>query len=262
MSKKTQKELAFLRDLSVDADWTARFTDIFDKSYKFTDEESILYLNAGTGNHVLALREQLKDDVEIFGITEDEELTVIAAAKANAVNAIVGFSSFIPPDRYDLVVADASFVRSDRLEDFLTETIELSDNRVVFFLPTAGSFGEIFSMLWEVCLDADLIERSGAIEKFIKQIPTVWQVEEIAKQAGLKKLKSNTSVEIFEYDDGNEFVNSILGSDFLLPVWFEFLEESEKEQVKKRLALTIDENRDSLTFRFTVKATIIGGKKI
>lgn len=259
---KTQKELAFLRDLSVDADWTARFTDIFDKSYDFTDEESVLYINAGTGNHVLALRERLKEDVEIFGITENEDLTIIAAAKANATKVNVGFSSFIPPDRYDLVVADASFVRSDGLEKFITEAIELSENRVVFYLPTAGSFGEIFSFLWEVCLSADLIDRSGAVEDLIKEIPTVALVEEIAAGAGLKQIKSNTSAEVFEYEDGTEFVNSVLVADFLLPGWFGFLEEEEKEQVKERLAQTIDENRDSMTFRFTVKATIFGGKKL
>ena len=105
---KTQKELAFLRDLSVDKKWTARFIEHFDKNYKFTKEESILYINAGTGNHVLALREKLKDDVEIYGVTENEDLTIIAAAKADALKAIVGFSTFPPPDRYDLVIADAS----------------------------------------------------------------------------------------------------------------------------------------------------------
>ena len=45
----------------------------------------------------------LKSDVEIFGVTENEDLTVIASAKAAAIKSNVGFSSLIPPDRYDLV---------------------------------------------------------------------------------------------------------------------------------------------------------------
>ncbi|MEZ5425035.1 MAG: hypothetical protein R2747_02115 [Pyrinomonadaceae bacterium] len=258
---KTQKELAFLRDLSVEPEWTARFTETFDKSYEFTDEESVLYVNAGAGNHVLALREKLKDEVEIFGVTENEELTQIAQAKAKAVKADVGFSSLIPPEHFDLVIADASFVPPDQLPVFLKETVGLAENRVVFFLPTRGSFGEVFSMLWEVCLSEDLIERSGAVEDLITGIPTVSEVEEMAQSAGLKQLKSNTTIEVFEFEDGEEFVNSVLVADFLLPVWFGFLRQEEKEEVRKKLSRTIDENRDSLSFRFTVKATIFGGKK-
>lgn len=258
---KTQKELAFLRDLSVDEEWTARFTENFDKNYKFTDEESVLYLNAGTGNHVLALREKLDDKIEIFGVTEDEDLTIIAKAKAEATKADVGFSTFVPPDRYDLVIADASFILPDKLKEFLEEAIELSEKQVAFFLPTSGSFGEVFSMLWEVLISEDLIERSGAAESLIEEIPTVSAVEEIAKNAGLKKLKTKTDLEIFEFENGEEFVNSTLISDFLMPHWFDFLDKEETESVKKRLAKTIDENRDDMTFRFTVKATMIGGEK-
>lgn len=258
---KTQKELAFLRDLSVDEEWTARFTEHFDKNYKFTKEESILYINAGTGNHVLALREKLKNDVEIYGVTENEDLSIIAAAKADALKAIVGFSTFAPPDRYDLVIADASFVKPANVRSFLTEAIEYSEEKAVFFLPTAGSFGEIFSMLWEVLISQDLFEKSGEAERLIKELPTVSDVEEIAEKSGLQKLQTKTEVEIFEFETGEEFINSTLVSDFLMPNWFDFLNEKETKKVKKRLVKTIDENRDNLNFRFTVKATIIGGEK-
>lgn len=259
---KTQKELAFLRDLSADEEWTARFTDNFDKNYKFTDEESILYLNAGTGNHVLALREKLDDKIEILGITEDEELTIIADAKAKAIRADVGFSTFAPRDPFDLVIADASLVKPKDVVEFLNDAIELAERQAAFFLPTAGSFGEIFSMLWEVLISEDLFEKSGEAERLIKEIPTVSDVEEIAKNAGLKKLQTKTDVEIFEFENGKEFINSTLVSDFLMPNWFDFLDEKEKKKVKKRLARTIDENRDSLSFQFTVKATMIGGEKV
>ncbi len=258
---KTQKELAFLRDLSVDEHWTARFTEHFDKNYKFTKEESILYMNAGTGNHVLALREKLKNKVEIYGVTENEDLTIIAAAKADALRAIVGFSTFAPPDRYDLVIADASFVKPAKVKSFLTEAIELSEEKAVFFLPTAGSFGEIFSMLWEVLISQDLFEKSGEVERLLKEILTVSEVEEIAKKSGLEKLQTKTEVEIFEFENGKEFINSTLVSDFLMPNWFDFLDAKETKKVKKRLVQTIDQNRDNMSFCFTVKATMIGGEK-
>ncbi|MCW5959100.1 MAG: hypothetical protein KIS76_03005 [Pyrinomonadaceae bacterium] len=258
---KTAKELAFLRDLTVDEFWTARFTENFDKNYKFTDEASILYLNAGTGGHVLALREQLDNDIEIYGVTENEDLTVIAKAKAEALKADVGFSTFVPPDRYDLVIADASFVAPSKVIDFIEDTVHYAEDRAVIFLPTAGSFGEIFSMLWEVLIGEDLFDQSGEATRLIEEIPTVSRVEEIAKNAGLKKVRSKTEIEIFEFEKGEEFVNSTLIADFLMPQWFDFLNEKNTKKVKKRLAKTIDENCGDLTFRFTVKSTMIDGVK-
>ena len=63
---KTQKELAFLRDLYIDDDWTKRFTDLVDKYVEFSNEENILYINAGTGNHAFALREKVKYETVVF----------------------------------------------------------------------------------------------------------------------------------------------------------------------------------------------------
>ena len=147
---KTQKELAFLRDLSVDADWTTRFTENFDKQFKFDNVESVLYINSGTGNHTLALREKLGGEIEIFGVSEDEDLNIIAEAKANAIKADVTFSTDSPGEEFDAVMADASFVRPSELKELLADAVELCDHKLAVFLPTAGSFGEIFSVLWEV----------------------------------------------------------------------------------------------------------------
>ena len=78
---KTEKELAFLRDLYVETDWTERFTNLLDENFKFSGEEKILYVNAGAGNHALALREKLDDEIEIFGVSESQELLNIPAPK-------------------------------------------------------------------------------------------------------------------------------------------------------------------------------------
>ena len=45
---KTQKELAFLRDLYIGEEWTRRFTELIDKHFNVGDSENLLYLNAGT----------------------------------------------------------------------------------------------------------------------------------------------------------------------------------------------------------------------
>lgn len=259
---KTQKELAFLRDLYVATDWTERFTDLFDEHFKFAKEKNIFYVNAGTGNHALAVNEKLDADSQLNAFNEDDELNSIARAKADALKSEVYFSSFLPDDAFDTVIADASFVEPKDLRAFLTETIELSSGKVAFFLPTASSFGEIFSFLWETLFDLDLLEKGTEVERLISEIPTVSAVKDMAKSFGLSKVEANTKCEIFEFENGAEFVNSPLVENFLLPVWLDFLDGEEKEQVRQRLAQIIDADEGSLTFRFSIKATLITGEKV
>jgi len=52
-----------------------------------------------------------------------------------------------------------------------------------------------------------------------------------------------------------------LVADFLLPHWLETLDENEKEQVKHKLAQLIDAEDGSLSFRFSIKATVVTGVK-
>ena len=258
---KTEKELAFLRDLYIETDWTERFTNIFDDNFKFSGEETILYANAGAGNHALALREKLDDKIEIFGVSETGELLTIARAKADAIQANVDFSKAFPAQRYDAVLADASFVRPAELKEFLMKIVGMSKKQVAFFLPTAGSFGEIFSLLWETFLYLDLLEKSAEIERLIIEIPTVSRIEEMAKNLNLRKVEAITKNELFEFETGAAFVNSPLAADFLFPDWFDFLGEKEKEQVVGKLAQTIDEDCQEMSFRFSVKATLVVGEK-
>ncbi len=257
---KTQKELAFLRDLYIANDWTTRFADIFDKNFKFSDEKTILYVNAGTGNHALELREKLTIDSELIAFSDDEELNIIAQAKADALQAKVVFSGEFPSENCGVVIADASFIRPLELKEFLDEIIDVSSHQVAFFLPTAGSFGEIFSVLWETLFDLDLLEKGTEIERLIAEIPTVEKVKVMAEYLGLNKVESVTNTEIFDFDNSTEFVNTPLIADFLSPIWLEFLSEKEQEKVRDRLAQIIDDD-GTLSFLFSVKATLIVGEK-
>ena len=63
---KTQKELAFLRDLYIQDEWTRRFTDLVDKHMDLRDSENMLYINAGTGGHALAINERFGEKTDIF----------------------------------------------------------------------------------------------------------------------------------------------------------------------------------------------------
>lgn len=254
-----------MRDLYITSDWTNRFTDLADEHWKLPKKGKFLYVNTGTGNHAIALRERLDKDAELFAVSEDAELQNISQAKADAVKAKVNFQSSenIPRGAFDAVLADAMFINPKKVGEFLSETIDAAKPKaeVLFFLPTAGSFGEIFSLLWEVLFNANLARKGAEVENLITEIPTVSDVEEMTARAGLKKIESLTKNEIFEYDTGKDFVNSPLITEFLLPVWLKFLTEKEKKQVTKKLAEIIDSERDGLTFRFSVKATFVSGEK-
>lgn len=259
--RKTQKELAFLRDMTVESEWTERFTDYLDSKFKFDKEETVLYVNAGSGNHALALREKFGDETEIYAVSDNEDLRSIAQAKADAVKADIRFGTYLPEEKSNIVIADASFVKPYELNEFLAEVIDAADKQAVFFLPTAGSFGEIFSFLWETLLETDLIEKGENVERLISEIPTIEEVVEEAEKLGLSKVENSTQIEVFEYKNGTEFVNAPLLADFLLPVWLDFLTEEDQERVGAKLAELVDAEDGSLSFRFSVKNTLFSGEK-
>ena len=261
---KTEKELAFLRDLYINDQWTRRFTDLVDKHLKFSNGENLLYLNAGTGDHAFALREKMDKDAAVFAKCENEETLKIARDKAIAVKSDVDFASIeFEDDSFDNVLADASFVRPTDLPDVVNEAerVARSGGKIAIFLPAAGSFGEIFSLLWEVLFNEDLGEHGAAAEQMVQDLPTVSRTEEIAESAGLINVETHTSKEVFEYENGAEFVSSPLVSDFLLPGWLASLSEKEKERVTEKLAQLIDSEDGTLTFRFSVKVTLLTGVK-
>jgi len=261
---KTEKELAFLRDLYINDSWTRRFTDLVDKHLKFTDAENFLYVNAGTGQHVFALRDRLHIKTAIFAKCENEDMLRIARDKAIAVKADVDFSTIrFEDDSFDAVLTDASFSRPAELKDLLSESTRVAKPgaRIAVFLPAAGSFGEIFSLLWEVLFNEDLGAHGAAAEEMVRALPTISRAEEIAASAGLQNIQTHTATEVFEFENGAEFIGSPLVSDFLLPDWLDSLNEKEKERVREKLAQLIDSEDGTLTFRFSVKATLLIGQK-
>jgi ubiquinone/menaquinone biosynthesis C-methylase UbiE len=261
---KTQKELAFLRDLYIDNEWTLRFTDLVDKHIGFAKEEKLLYINAGTGNHALALSKKLGRDAEFFATAENKDVLTIARDKAAAVRAKIDFSmNRFDDEAFSGVIADASFVRPADLPEFVAEAARVVETggKVAFFTATAGSFGEIFSLLWEVCFNEDLGEHGALSEQLITELPTVWQIEEMAGKAGLENVETHTQNEFFDYQNGTEFIESPLVADFLLPVWLKTLSKREQTKAVKQLAKLIDAEDKDLTFRFSVKATLVIGEK-
>ena len=261
---KTQKELAFLRDLYIQSEWTQRFTDLVDKHMDLRDSENMLYINAGTGGHALAINERFGEKTDIFASCEDEDMLVIARDKASSIASDVDFSTIrFEDDAFDAVLADATLVRPAEIEYFIENTVRVArtGGDIAIFLPTSSSYGEVFSLLWEVLFNEDLAEHGAAVERFIAELPTVSRIEELGTRSGLVNINTQMATELFEYESGTEFVESPLVADFLMPVWLETLETDEKERVTKELARLIDAEEAPLTFRFSVKATLLTGEK-
>lgn len=258
---KTEKELAYLQDFHVSNDWTERFTDLFGKDFETTEFENILYINAGTGTHALALEETLDEDTDLIAVCQNGELLRIAQAKADAVKSDIKFTDEMPDEKFDAVIADASLVKTSHLQDFMRDAANFSRWQIAFLLPTAGSFGEIFSYLWQVFLELDWLDKGTEIENLISDLPTVFRIEEMTRDLGFSKVETKTNNEVFEFENGSEFVASPLVSDFLFANWLGFLDEKEKEQVSERLAQTIDAECEGLSFRFAVKTTMVVGAK-
>lgn len=262
---KSAKELAFLRDLYVDAEWTRRFTELSDKHFGYSDDKSLLYINAGTGNHALEIGSKAGPDARICAVCEDVHLLAIAREKAIATKSKVDFSDVdeLEDESFDSVIADASFVTPAELGAVLDNSarfVEIGGN-VAAFVVASGSFGEIFSLLWEAMLEDHRDEIDSLAERLITALPTVSSIEDSLGWAGLEDIETHISTEVFEFENGSAFVESPLVADFLMPNWFADLSTEESERIRERLARLIDAEDGSLTFRFSVKAVLATGRK-
>lgn len=269
IQRKSDKELAFLHDLYIATDWGERFAELVDTHVEPPKEGRALYIEAGTGGHAMAMQERAGKKLELICVDSNEESLEIARAKAVALNEPTRFQredaqalSFTD-DQFDLVLGNSSFTRPHDLRTLLAEMVRVAKpgSAVAWWMPTASSFGEFFSIYWEALLDAGADAHGADVEHLIMELPGVSDVEEWAEKAGLEDVKSWTAIEEFDYASGEEFLNSPLIMDFLLPGWLQSIPETARHQVMIELSRIIDEERHSGEFSLTVKATLVVGKK-
>jgi ubiquinone/menaquinone biosynthesis C-methylase UbiE len=268
MESKSQKELAFLHELYVATDWGERFAALVDEHIELPKEGRVLYVAAGTGGHALALHAR-RENLSLWCVDENDECLELARAKAVALHQEAEFQredlkalSF-KDNEFDLVLGDASFTAPTDLKPMLAEMVRVTKpaGTAAWWLPTASSFGEFFSVYWEALVRAGLENRSSEVERFLTDLPTIANVESWVQQAGLESVTSTTTVEEFDYDSGDQFLASPLITDFLIPKWLQPLPESERDRVVSELAQIIDEERHEADFSLTLKATLLVGKK-
>jgi len=266
---KTDKELAFIQDLFIAADWGERFASLIDEHVKLPEEGSVLYAGSGGGGHPLALLEQHGNKIEFVCVDENNESVQLARAKAESLKAAVDFRSGslneleFDDEQFDMVIADLSLLTPERAPVVVAELVRVAkpDATVALVLATASSFGEFFSIYWEALHNSEVSDHEVDVENLITALPTVSEVEEVAGSEGLDGIRSWTEIEEFEYESGEDFLNSPLVSDFLMKGWLKSIPENWQARVEREILGLINEERHSAEFSLTVKATLVTGKK-
>lgn len=265
---KTDKEIAFLHDLFVATDWGERFAELIDQNVELPAKGRALYVGSGTGGHILSVQERAGEKLSWVCVDESEEYLEIARAKATAANAPLEFQTGrvdrldFADDEFDVVIGEGSLVKPERLAAMVKEMVRVARPGaiVALVLPTASSFGEFFSVYWEVLHNTG-VEHGANIESLISELPTVSEIEAIAENAGLEGVTSISRIEEFRYDSGEQFVNSPLIADFLMKRWIEVVPEASRAQVAAEIPRVVDEDRQQADFMFSVKATLLKGRK-
>jgi len=256
----TEKETAFMRGLTLEPEWTQMFTDFFDDTVKIGDVLTVTYLNAGTGNHAIELVESLGAKTQIFPVCETADLAEHARLKAEVSKTDIDFATTKPIGESDFVITDATLQDPEEIAGLAQTSAKASSGGVAMFLSTSGSFGEIFSFLWEVLMELGIEGKDDEIERLIIGQKKIDDVEQMFRDLALRKIKSHQKVFNFDFENGKEFAESLLMKSFFFPKWTAFLDQKDKERVIEKLAQKIDDESEGLSFRLTVKATIVEGK--
>jgi ubiquinone/menaquinone biosynthesis C-methylase UbiE len=269
--QKSDKELAFLHDLYVATDWGERFAVLLDEHVKLPAEGRALYVASGTGGHALALAVRGGSALDFVGVDESEERLALARAKAATVEgASVEFRhaqlEALPfeDEQFDLVVGDASLIAPERLPEVLAEMVRVAAPGATVSLSTvtASSFGEFFSVYWEALAGAGYEDEAACVVSLIDELPTVSDVEALARREALEGVEAWTSVEEFDFASGGEFLAAPLVQDFLLGRWLDALADEEtRAGVLAEVERVIDEERYEGEFSLSIKATIVVGRK-
>ncbi len=268
-NRKSNKELAFLQDLFIAPDWGERFAELIDEHLKLPKEGKALYVGAGTGGHALALQERAGEKLELLCVDENPECTELARAKATATNEQITFATApfdqlgLSDNSFDLVIGNASLVSRQRTRKMFSELVRVAapGATVALTLPTASSFGEFFSIYWEALHNNDLIDYESDVEQLITELPTVSEVEQLGEDEGLRDVNSWTRIEEFDFESGEQFLNSPLVAEFLMQDWMALVPDDKRAGLVSEISRLINEERHEAEFALSVKASLIVGQK-
>lgn len=271
MAVKDAKEQACLYDLFIVPGWREVFDEMVDAEVAVPKQGRVLDAECGTGGYAVALAAKLGADSEVVGVDSSPERLEIARGKAemqkvNNVSFTRGGleDSGQADDDFDLVIADASMHRPERLGAVFNELARVArpGATVAVKLTTRGSFDEFFSIFWEALHEAGLDDLTPQLEALITERLTTDDAEHLARQAGLRHVRSVTQKERFDYADARSFFSAPLIEHSFLDDWLAILpNEDEAGRVRQKLSRLIDRERHHMDFDVSIKATLVIGQK-
>lgn len=267
-TNKTDRELAFLHDLFVATDWGERFAQLVDEHIKLPNQGRALYVGSGTGGHAIALQERAPR-LKFLCIEETAEYLELARAKATVVTDAAEFRQGnlhqleLEDNQFDFVIGDGSMADISRIPAMLAEMVRVAKPgaTVTLMLASAGSFGEFFSLYWEVLHNCGLRGHESNVEELITELLTTFELERLAEHEGLEEVASWSRIEEFNFDSGERFLNSPLISDFLMSRWLEFIPEESRQCIRQAIPAVVNDDRHEAEFTLSVKATVVTGHK-
>jgi len=268
-NRKSDKELAFLQDLFIAPDWGERFAELIDEHVTLPKEGEALYVAAGPGGHAMALHERAGGKIELLCVDENPECTELARAKATATSERIFFGTTpldnldLKDNHFDLVIGNASLVPRQRVRKLFSEIVRVAapGGTIAITLPTASSFGEFFSIYWEALHNRGLINQESDVEQLITELPTISDVEQLAKDEGLRDVESFTRIEEFDFESGEQFLSSPLVAEFLMQEWLALVPDDKRAELFSEISRLINEERHEAEFALSVKATLVVGQK-
>jgi hypothetical protein len=95
----------------------------------------------------------------------------------------------------------------------------------------------------------------------ITELPTVSDIEQLAENEGLTEVESWTRIEEFDFESGEQFLNSPLVAEFLIHDWLALVPEDKRTGLFSEISRLINEERHEAEFALSVKATLVVGQK-
>jgi hypothetical protein len=83
----------------------------------------------------------------------------------------------------------------------------------------------------------------------------------LAEDEGLQDVESWTRIEEFDFESGEQFLNSPLVSEFLMHEWLALVPLDERDGLFDEISRLINEESHEAEFALSVKATLMVGRK-
>lgn len=268
---RSTKELAYRYDLYVVPYWREAFDQFILERVAIPQTGNILAVNCGTGGLAIELAMKLSDRGDVIATDQAIERLRLARAKAsmkrmNNIHFLEKDPTHLGMEEYafELVIGDATLIAPEHVEPMLAEMVRLTeeDGTVALTVLAQGSFGEVFSLLWEALYLCELTDLVPHVEALIREYPTADQLQQMMKRQGIHRVRWFIERRELDFASGEEVFQSPLIEDYFLDRWLAFLPtEATRRRVIKKMIQIINREHRSSYFEVSVKAALLMGKK-